>query len=191
VTWRNINNTFSKDIVTNGGLTLAEMNANMIAYQLATNTDSIRANASNMINGNPYFVGGSGTSTASPPALYYWSGTAWVQKAITCSGHTLSDIAGPGITSDQNTYVCAVYNDSGNIGLITKEIIDGFAQYSQFRSSNNGDSWEFIEQLTTSSANHMSGQIAHNAQDFTKNLFLCLEDVGNSNWNLFTKQLSV
>jgi hypothetical protein len=157
-TWRNVGNTFSKDVVATSPLTLAEMNANMLMWDLGTATDIIRANGGCLYNSQPYIVGGSGDLNDSPLTLYYWSGSAWIQKVITCAGHTILGAYGSVGAYALNNSV-GIFQYGSDLDLICCELVSGFNQMSRFRSSDNGTTWTFIEQLTNQDYNHAQANI--------------------------------
>ena len=191
VTWRNIDNSFSKDIVASGALTLAEMKTNMLAWDLADNTHSIRATSAELIDGNPHIIGGSGLNTNSPLALYYWSGSAWIQKVITCAGHDILRASGAGVGhSIKSNNGSGIFKNGSNIDLVCSELVSSKAQISRFRSSDNGTTWTFIEQFTTNDIDHMNGQINKNISASDYKVIACTQEtVVGATHRLFVKAI--
>jgi hypothetical protein len=170
-TWRNVDNTFSKDIVTNGAITWAELEANYVMWSLPLETDVVLCGIGQLIDGNPYFVGGSGAKGASPLALYYWSGSAWVQKVINISGLVL-ETGGPNNAG-------AIYKSGNDIHVICMdETSSGIYQMVNIKTSDNGDTWSLVKQYTSDEALHRNASTAYNNNG--SGIVVCGRDTGVS-----------
>lgn len=154
LSWRNVNNTYTHTISDDGAITHAECIANYLVVDLGNDAYWCRANGSAYINGTPYIVGGGNSTSAL--SLFYWDGSIWQNKAITCSGHVIN----PSRTGNSNDFnnSTVLYENGLSIDLICNETVLGKSQMSLFRTSDQGTTWTFVKQYTSNDNHHMNAQ---------------------------------
>ena len=92
ITWSNVGNTFSKDIVTNGAISWEELNTNCIVVQdLVTELRQFNVCGGVIKNGVPYLMIAYGVSITPYPGesseisatkTFYWDGNSWVHNDV-------------------------------------------------------------------------------------------------------------
>lgn len=186
VTWQNVDNTFSQNIDTEGYLLFEDMQAHFMAYDAGVD-GRIRANGATLIDGKPACIGG--LSVDAEPSLIYWDGLNWQIKKIVCSGHTFSPMYQLGSERHYNN-ATTIRGNGSRIDIWICELVGSYNQTSHFYSTDWGDTWVFVEQLTSGNYNHVLAKTSFNNTEFSGNgLLISAADYTNGSSNLFIKEL--
>jgi hypothetical protein len=168
ITWRNVSNSYSKN-VTSAVITDSDI-SNYLAYSITDATGNlIRANSACLINDKPACI--AGIDDDNTTGLVYWDGSVWQKKAIVCAGHTIAP-SYEGTTKYSNSSVLLFRN--GVTDWYGHEIVSGYVQTSHFRSTDLGDNWTFVRQVTTGSYDHNTVKLSRRPDGTPSNLMLIL-----------------
>jgi len=124
----------------------------------------IRASGACFVGDNPYAIGGDGSDNVLP-TLYYFDGSNWQHKAITCSGHTLLPfIASATGNPNSNAFnnACPMIYNNGYLYAYMIEQVSGYGQASLFRTNDDGTTWEYVKQITSGNYDYMDIHISGN-----------------------------
>lgn len=170
VTWQNIDNSFSKDVVANGAMYDNEVLNNFTAYQGTWGLGLTKAYTAMILNGRPYAI--CGWEDTGEPCLIYWDGSEWIINKIKITGiefAVTSTITGQVITGGEQ-----MFYQAGAIVAYMTEVIGGVGYMCEIRTTDNGLTWSYIEGYMSSNTqigtyNKMSGKsvlVTKNVNDF-------------------------
>ncbi|MBU2539600.1 hypothetical protein KJ786_00340 [Patescibacteria group bacterium] len=167
----NIDGSYSHNVSVNGALTKVILDANYVLRDSGT-YDIINGveTASLSPEGRVFFViRENPQATIAYPwtkntKLRYYDGASWVEKSITPFDN--QTIPSPGTTFWYNTvYKIFAYSNT-LIDLISTYDVNGVVELQRYRSSDAGDTWSKVEDITSESGyNHLYTQMTGNASE--------------------------
>ena len=180
ITFSNIADTWSKDVVTNGFITTAEIDTNALIEKASIQETFIWNNAGCIgSDGIPYLLSekeGGGLNFS------FWSGSAWVIREVITNNTILYGTSRNGI-----------YHISGDTFLIwTMEPVAGIDQVTSYRTTDKGLTWSFEEQVTDTNEHYFRADLTDNMQDHKQGLIATIKGDGTgTNAEIFIKALNL
>lgn len=198
INWTNIDGTFTKNISAGNHITLTEMETHCLVLKYGTGAVGdgvIRANGTVLDeNGNPYCIGGH-SDDAHSVRFIGWNGTAWFSKPIVVPGHNIygtyvGTSADPNTVNPFNNNTTIVSKGAGAFDCYLMENVGGYAHLSLFRTTDYGNSWAFVRQLTEGYYHHWNQQSTANLPEYGKGIISCVRRSPDESYgDLFIQEL--
>lgn len=170
-TIHNIDDSWSKDVATNGAVTHTEWKTNCLIEE-----DPISSVGRNWLTGatisnqgNFYALKRKNSNAGLD--FVYWNGTSWTIKEVITNYTIDSNTAAFGINLGEHT----LYSINENIfdAFISEEMPSGLLQINRYRTTDKGDNWTFKETITNTSIDHYRNQhLTRNFQQYKKGVLL-------------------
>ena len=197
ITYRNLANTWSKNVKTSGAITLAELYANCVILDAQALTSTMISHSYITDTGMVYGVVGNGSNTGY--SLFYQTiGGALTTKTITFGGDTV--VTGTQTTTTgtfQNAYhrspIVAVYDGSNNWRVIAAQVNGGNWLPTVYQSTNNGDTWSKLGTIAgiDTGGQHVEFEISQNIHfNAGVGVFACNRALSATSGRAFVKDLA-
>lgn len=167
INFSNVEENWSKDVVTNGYITKAEIESNALVNQ-AVSQESIIWNIGGTIgsDGTIYLLNrkeGGGTN------LVFWSGSAWVVREVTTNNPIENQHSRQGI----------IHLGGDNLIVYLLETIAGKDQLVSYITNNKGLTWSYEKQYTDSQFTHEGrADVTDNIENSGKGLLATIKGDG-------------
>lgn len=176
VTFRNINNSFSKNIVSSGNITRAELDANFSVMGEIGGTDIFLKCAFWTANG---IIGYTNHETNNYQ-FFYWSGSAWITKPLPLPIYQPTQAGGNSGRID--TWCPYSYNLDHHV-IYRIEPRNGYNVIVCYETFDRWDTWDAGTIISDIDKNHDQLCFTYNINDAPKVLVAAGQLTGNSNFD--------
>lgn len=172
----NLSETVTKNVTAQGAVTAIEGNLYYVFKQLADpetadTGEIIRCPGGIRIEGEYYTISGRAGRTGLD--FSYTDNGSVVHKEIIVDGHSLIPVINNiSLSLPGNNSLCAIGKQSNFIDLFLFEQVGDYVQLCRIRTQNKGDSWTYIQQVTSGDYNHKHAQISWNYEENNKGLLI-------------------
>lgn len=187
ITWTNLDGSFSKNVVSEGVITEAELKSDCVVHYGGDDSYAIRCPGGIVSNSVVYMLHGQGSTGW---YFTYSSAGSWTKKAIDFGAYTILDPIDYAKTGNNtgNNSIGLYKIDATTFDLyIIEWYNNSYKQLVKFRTTNLGDSWSFVERLTTTLDNHH--QQIQQVHKGNKKLIGCIRQTDSSYSDLFIKEV--
>jgi len=196
-TWRNIDNSFSKNVRTAGALTIAELTTNCLVFSAnALAENAAFGNALITASGEIYGTVSNGLGTAWQMFIGQVGSAGWTLRTIGTGGKTIitnttPSAVGSAVSGFNRSYPVIWKNSSNNYSVAACEVNGGNWRLIELNTIDAGLNWTYIQDLTPTSdtEQYVSPQVCRNYEFASYGVLTATRAITSTTGNRFVKRI--
>ncbi|MFN7879934.1 MAG: hypothetical protein ACK5P1_07995, partial [Sphingobacteriia bacterium] len=196
-TWRNIDNSFSKNVRTAGALTIAELTTNCLVFSAnALAENAAFGNALITASGEIYGTVSNGLGTAWQMFIGQVGSAGWTLRTIGTGGKTIitdttPSAVGSAVSGFNRSYPVIWKNSANNYSVAACEVNGGNWRLIELNTIDAGLNWTYIQDLTPTSdtEQYVSPQVCRNYEFASYGVLTATRAITSTTGNRFVKRI--